>query len=94
MAVKLQQIHEHLDKIERELAELRELLKTTSKEEKPLEILEDIDIESLKSKLRQEGFDEELVQLVGTVPLFCLDSTNPLLLGISRTQRSKSPCER
>jgi hypothetical protein len=70
MAVKFPQMQKHLENIERELAALKRLLETTSRDKGPVEAeVRGKDIESLKRELRQEGFDEDLLQLVGTVPL-------------------------
>lgn len=70
MAVKFPQMQKHLENIERELAALKKLLETTSRDEGPVKAeVGGKDIESLKRELRQEGFDEDLLQLVGTVPL-------------------------
>ncbi len=60
------EIQRHLENIERELAALRKLIGT------PLEAQDTEDetrIQELREQLLKEGLDEELVQLVGTVPL-------------------------
>ncbi len=61
-----QEIQRRLENIKRELAALRKLIGT------PLEAQDTEDetrIQKLREHLLKEGLDEELVQLVGTVPL-------------------------
>jgi len=62
----IQEVRKHLENIERELAMLKKLI------EAPVQTQEDKDearIREIRKKLLDEGFDEELVRLVGTVPL-------------------------
>lgn len=62
----VQRVREHLKNIERELAILKELIETPSEAQADRD---DSEIQKLRKRLIDEGFDEELVQLVGTVPL-------------------------
>jgi hypothetical protein len=62
----IQEVRKHLENIERELAMLKKLVGT------PAETQEDKDktrIRELRKQLLDEGLDERLVRLVGTVPL-------------------------
>lgn len=62
----IQEIRKHLENIERELAVLRNLVGVSTKTQ---EDKEEARIQELRKQLLGKGYDEELVQLVGTVPL-------------------------
>ena len=62
----IQEVRKHLENIERELVMLKKLI------EAPAQVQESKDeerIRELRKQLLDEGLDERLVQLVGTVPL-------------------------
>jgi hypothetical protein len=62
----IQEVRKHLENIERELVMLKKLI------EVPAQTQENKDeerIRELRKQLLDEGLDERLVQLVGTVPL-------------------------
>ena len=62
----IQKAQEHLENIERELTILKDLIAPSVEEQ---ESEEKTRIQELRKQLIAEGLDEELVQLVGTVPL-------------------------
>lgn len=84
MTVNFPKIRKHVEKIERELALLKNLLEieATTRGEGLVEA-EEKDIESLRGELRQEGFREDLLQLVGTVPLQRKDYKEEIRAAIS-----------
>lgn len=91
MVVKIPQIQKHLENIERELAKLRELLEKTLSEGRSIEISKPEHIEKLKKELKQEEFDKDLVQLVGTVPLRQKDYKEDIRKAVSaKHQTSKA----
>ena len=63
--VQIQEVQRHLSNIEREIAELKRLI-TVPREG---ESMGPEKLEILRQRLINEGFDEELVPLVGTIPL-------------------------
>jgi hypothetical protein len=62
----IQGVRKHLENIERELTMLKKLVGTSTETQ---EDKDETRIRELRKQLLDEGFDEELVQLVGTVPL-------------------------
>ena len=62
----IQEVRKHLENIERELTMLKKLVETPAEKQ---ETKDEARIRELRKRLIDEGFDEELVQLVGTVPL-------------------------
>ena len=62
----IQKAQEHLENIERELTILKDLIAPAVEEH---ESEDKTRIQELRKQLIAEGLDEELVQLVGTVPL-------------------------
>lgn len=62
----IQKVQEHLENLERELTMLKGLVKTVSETQ---EGRDEARIRELRKQLINEGLDEELVQLVGSVPL-------------------------
>lgn len=59
----IQEIHRHLNSIEREVKELKKLIAGPGKPTNAKQL------ELLRQQLLAEGFEEELVQLVGIIPL-------------------------
>lgn len=66
----IQEIRKHLEGLERELIILKRLLETPAKAQGDEN---EKQIQELREQLISEGFDKELVQLVGTVPLYNID---------------------
>ena len=61
----IQKAQEHLENIERELTILKDLIAPSVERQ---ESEDKVRIQELRKRLIAEGMDEELVQLVGTVP--------------------------
>ncbi len=62
----IQKVREHLENLEQELTTLKELVETASETQEGGNAAR---IQELRKQLINEGLDEELVQLVGSVPL-------------------------
>ena len=62
----IQEVRKHLENIERELAMLKKLIEAPAQTQ---ESKDEERIRELRKQLLDEGLDERLVQLVGTVPL-------------------------
>ena len=61
----IQKALKHVENLERELTTLKKLIETPEETQK---IRSETQIRELRKQLLDEGCDEELVQLVGTVP--------------------------
>ncbi len=70
----LQEALKHIESLERELTTLKKLIETPNESimlsfEETQKSKNEARIQKLRKQLMDEGLDEELVQLVGTVPL-------------------------
>lgn len=83
--VQIQEIQRHLSNIEREIAELKRLI-TRSKGGEPKSAEK---LEILRQRLTDESFDEELVLLVGIIPLREEDYKKEIREAISERLHSK-----
>jgi len=63
----IQKVQRQIENLELELTALKKLLKPFGKTKKSKGKKK---IQNLRKQLMNEGFDEELVQLVGTVPIY------------------------
>ncbi len=63
----IQKLREHLGNIERELSMLKKLVESSAETK---EHANEERIQELRRKLISNGLDEEIVMLVGTIPLY------------------------
>jgi len=79
----IQEIQRHLNNIEREVTELKKLVA------RPIKPANAKQLELLRHQLIAEGFEEELVQLVGVIPLRERAYKKEILDAISERLKSK-----
>jgi hypothetical protein len=60
----IQKVQEHLENLEKEIGILKKLIESS------LETRNERRIHELRKKLLNDGLDEEIVMLVGTIPLY------------------------
>jgi len=80
----IKKIQEHLANLEKEITIIKELIGIST------EISSDNQIREIRERLIREGIDEDLVSLVGTIPIYDDDYKKDIYLAISEREKYKS----
>lgn len=81
----MQEIQRHIGNIEREIAKLKELIGRPKEDES-----QQAELVRLRRQLVEEGLDEELIRLVGTLPIRNEDYKEEIRQAISARRQNQS----
>lgn len=81
----MQEIQRHIRNIEREIAKLKELIGRAKEDES-----QQAELVRLRQQLVEEGLDEKLVRLVGTLPIRNEDYKEEIRQAISARRQNQS----